>query len=1606
MAPVDNPVKCLEAGYALLPGTRDLEGRPVIFVPLRENCLHFKADSITSVIYFLSQCTGEDFLSKKLVFVIDMRNAAKGDHLRLFLKIIEENFVKITEEALVIRNDKFWDRHKSAVEKGRYQFDVKVISGDHLVRFIDRQELIREYGGSLEYNHNEWINTRRMIDSLFKDVAHILQDFEQQCSSIRNFPLTSTTISETDKMIDSIEQSIELTVNKVQTCEARVNQVEKSLALSTNPGFRSGLNRLHKSIEDLKRRRREVNSLFASKRSEAAIVTNMNNIEDEIEKIKPILFDIGKDADHARILLADHQNTMKNVNNVKVTYDHLETQCHKNWSNRAQMSPIRMDKGVATHFKYLQNEWKMLRSILQDREKILSAAIKFHEKYRTFIENSQRWIQNVGVDPATVENAPAEILQSALQKHEEFKESFENCYAEAFNAANELKSALDRDSRDCNSVVSADKYVKDCITQLSNIQKQLYGIYDSRHHTIGYKYHAKVFFQECDVVLNWLDEHGEPYLRRKIGIGRSLDEAKRFEKYHEEFKKISENTYVSTKKLTESSQILIDGGEIDPMKARLKIEELTHRMKSFTKKVDSRTKLLYIACNFFMHYKEIMDYYKSLKQNDHIYYTVYPDPQKCEENKSRLQDEVNKITQAYNRIMAEARQLKLCLDEQRNLFEVNNQDSMDLVQDMMDKIDSCNNTEKNKWPRQRNVLNLATDTSFFVRESDSVLREILAWREDLQRYSNLHENALETIAHAQRENMANVENAVLKLLSKKNQLITDMQRENVNLVFPNKENVIKQLEIIATHLEQGSKQVMQLAETLRMSCLSTAKLDKLINDKEIIMKMLMRIKNDLIMLNCIPANERETEDCKLEHEKYKKRLEEIKEHIITFEKSAGNTRQYIMNYEQDTLLNNALDIATSEFARIKQKLDNRLRMLTSAADYYKCFANALPSAEVLEKNYKDILDPVRRQGICQKEMKMNATQRSEVCKVNLNKLNDKKDQFLNATSYAHKCAASFWKKIELFVKSEFNGFEAPRNVIHLMESVAQMKQEIFLRQTRLLDLYKNCHEQLLACRNAAHLIVIIAEINGKLNSLESNVSSTSITSIDDSSLQEYVQRLKEFRIELKSILALMRNMRKHSDHFFEQFNNSLHTDEIKIAIPALNDKYSRVEREITAKEVELRRLSGGDSFQHLFDRNSDGSLEEKLTQSSESSSTFALDANEKLRKPYKELLNSEADYISDLGKCIDCYLKSYRLNEMSSSSLRQKEKEIFGNIEEIYRFHQEEFLDKLKEYEGNPEDVGCCFIHYMVNLKELYTEYCLNKAENGSILDSPEAMNLFNEIREKYNLPHSLDISSMLIKPVQRITRYRLLLDQVMRYSKHHTEEMRDALEVVVNIPRVANDRMHLKNFEDYKNHQIGEFILQDTFTVTEPKRVFKKEKELQKEELPNRKIRYIYKYKYLTTDVSVVEHVGSDGDNRFALRKGSLPQSEAVILKTNTSENRNLWVKTLRTLTLNADLISNNNSINENGAILSRELTSSVGRLKLGDLENKRHSNGSINSNEMPVVLRKSPSFDSPDLKNSDIHYSNDPRSTVYSTTSSDGDLPPALDHVSLIVPANEVLD
>jgi triple functional domain protein len=143
-----------------------------------------------------------------------------------------------------------------------------------------------------------------------------------------------------------------------------------------------------------------------------------------------------------------------------------------------------------------------------------------------------------------------------------------------------------------------------------------------------------------------------------------------------------------------------------------------------------------------------------------------------------------------------------------------------------------------------------------------------------------------------------------------------------------------------------------------------------------------------------------------------------------------------------------------------------------------------------------------------------------------------------------------------------------------------------------------------------------------------------------------------------------------------------------------------------------------------------------------------------------ELLETERTYVKDLETAVNCFLKPMFANNSVGvpAALKGKENIIFGNVEEILSFHKSIFLKELEKYETMPEDVGHCFVTWAQRF-DSYVEYCTNKPHSTQLLVAHGGA-YFEGLQRRFGLEHP--IAAYLIKPVQRITKYQLLLKDLL----------------------------------------------------------------------------------------------------------------------------------------------------------------------------------------------------------------------------------------------------
>ncbi|XP_021491223.1 pleckstrin homology domain-containing family G member 3 isoform X6 [Meriones unguiculatus] len=218
-----------------------------------------------------------------------------------------------------------------------------------------------------------------------------------------------------------------------------------------------------------------------------------------------------------------------------------------------------------------------------------------------------------------------------------------------------------------------------------------------------------------------------------------------------------------------------------------------------------------------------------------------------------------------------------------------------------------------------------------------------------------------------------------------------------------------------------------------------------------------------------------------------------------------------------------------------------------------------------------------------------------------------------------------------------------------------------------------------------------------------------------------------------------------------------------------------------------------------------------------------------LGRVVREIVETERMYVQDLRSIVEDYL----LKIIDTPGLLKPEQvsALFGNIESIYALNSQ-LLRDLDSCNSDPVAVASCFVERSQEF-DIYTQYCNNYPNSVAALtecmQDKQQAKFFRERQEL--LQHSLPLGSYLLKPVQRILKYHLLLQEI---AKHFDEEedgfevVEDAIDTMTCVAWYINDmkRRHehavrlqeiqslLINWKGPDLTTYGELVLEATFRV------------------------------------------------------------------------------------------------------------------------------------------------------------------------------------------------
>uniref|UniRef100_A0A8R1U3Q7 Uncharacterized protein n=1 Tax=Pristionchus pacificus TaxID=54126 RepID=A0A8R1U3Q7_PRIPA len=1473
-------VHILRESLVTVPGGRDKEGRPLLIITPRDspvNSVHLR--SIFSYFQRIAVNVEQGF-----TVVLDMRGA-KWDAAKAMLKALNQVCDRTQTTVhllLIIRPESFWEKHKAHFSNAIIKAEVQLITMDEIKKYLDKTELPRQLGGTFPFDYDEWLDLRLILEKWIWSVTEWMKKLED-CKNRIKSGSTPTCIKSAEEAIaahsDIQKRILSVPLDELDATSAQIHCRIKN-GEQKGGDLESSLPHISKTISSLVRLKEEVYEMWKARREELKDVHQCKLVEKDTEGILSWLKSKGD------MVVRDMNDIGESIEDMEMklmTINELED-CMKNARinvNGVTSSAGRM-KTPNRNGSKVSEELHRLEDVIVKRRHLIVHSIAFKKAEASYFSN---WTEWRGIRSEDVRNMDVSMILECIERLNEKWRDADSSFLNAMEKGG--KVAVAWRAMDC---VNGEKNAKERQTKLSSHHRQLEEKFKDDKKRLQIVNAFEAFQHDMKRVFDWLEEHGEPYLKKNSGIGESKTQASHLRHNHLQFREIAKSTQVNASKLYEVGEDIISSNLFDNDSIRLLLCQLEERMNRFESRVDQRLAMLNQATLFYTHHEELILWYDEMERK-YSNLLVNTSILQCEHDNKQWSLESDGTCQAYATTLAEGTQLVKTVEE---MSEINGnggveKNVMPKLYHMLTLINERNSSLMQLWQKQRPALQFAVNMANCLSEISDLCEQMISWEHDMHSLvrSDGFLDSAEKVLPYHADNEKKVRQAMENIRPKVNEVFQLIQCHNLHYlrtvegltvsdVIKSKMDELEEVEIkVMRSANETSRKLegAKKANTFREYC--TEWLEICSNGEKKLHNLSLSLPtniSDAIRMTT------ELTECSDEFENV------VKARVNIYRTKMGEiltaniiNRKIVLEWNYE--VSRALE-------RLNLLFSDRKKALKVGSDFYKTYSNVVPILDHLEKEYQSSADNDWCIGLDDSlSFGMKATKVS----MSLSEHLAVRDRFQKGCQYAHKTSDLFLRYIERCPPSSQQR-ECSQHVLRLRKKVRE-------QQSRILELWARKKRELDRCQQ--YVLLETSREQETISLKEDVYKQIEILRGMDGDGKEEREKRKEtmmtLSLSMKEHRGSIQSLMTTGEAMMEE--GGRHKGDIEKTMKLMRDTYDEI-------AIIVNGLEEGKKNELSLDRRSNSCIEVPLREIKKRGS-----------EPMRELLQTERVYIEDLRRCITVYVDTFDKMEKDGkvpNLLKGRRNEIFCKVEDLYAFHSETFLGELLKYENEPDLVGYSFTVYVGALSELYTAYCSLKDLNNNLLHQQETIDFFDSIRESHQLESAYSLDSLLIKPVQRVTRYGLLMKELCK-GAISAEGITEALEVVNNIPKKANDIIHL-NYVDSKDKEqlnpAGPLVTQDTLTVWESKSLIKgkgKERQVFLFELAlavmkrvsdggNNRTRYFLKGKPIAlSEVTVVEHIEGD-PCKFGLRLGEIGMNENRMEMRAKNENEKIsWIRRLR---------------------------------------------------------------------------------------------------------------
>uniref|UniRef100_A0A8C1SG44 SEC14 and spectrin domains 1 n=1 Tax=Cyprinus carpio TaxID=7962 RepID=A0A8C1SG44_CYPCA len=159
--------------------TRTLDRRSGLILTIPLCTEQTSMEELSATLDYLLSIPSEKCKARGFTVIVDGRKS-QWNIVKTVVLMLQNVIPAEVSLVCVVKPDEFWDKKVTHFcfwkEKDRLGFEVILVSANKLTRYIEPCQLTDEFGGSLVYDHLDWLNKRLVFEKFTKESTSLLDE--------------------------------------------------------------------------------------------------------------------------------------------------------------------------------------------------------------------------------------------------------------------------------------------------------------------------------------------------------------------------------------------------------------------------------------------------------------------------------------------------------------------------------------------------------------------------------------------------------------------------------------------------------------------------------------------------------------------------------------------------------------------------------------------------------------------------------------------------------------------------------------------------------------------------------------------------------------------------------------------------------------------------------------------------------------------------------------------------------------------------------------------------------------------------------------------------------------------------------------------------------------------------------------------------------------------------------------------------------------------------------------------------------------------------------------------------------------------------------------